>query len=101
MAHLHRQRIQIDPTFVARSRTTWDVLKRVAVYLRPYKLMATGTIICALLSLLASLAYPKLTQFVVDDISQKRMDLLTPLPLGLIGAFLVRDLFNSLRIRIN
>jgi ABC-type multidrug transport system fused ATPase/permease subunit len=101
MAHPHRQRAEIDPTFVARSRTTWEVVKRVAVYLKPYKLMAAGTIACALLSLIASLAYPKLTQFVVDDISQKRMDLLTPLLLGLLGAFLVRDLFNSLRIRIN
>jgi ABC-type multidrug transport system fused ATPase/permease subunit len=101
MAHPHRQHVTIDPTFTARSRTTWEVLRRVAVYLRPYKLMAAGTIACALLSLFASLAYPKLTQFVVDDISRKRMDLLAPMMLGLIGAFLLRDLFNSLRIRIN
>jgi hypothetical protein len=33
-----------DPTFVARSRSTWDILRRVAVYLRPYKLMAAGTV---------------------------------------------------------
>src|SRR5678816_4091086 len=102
MAHPHRQRAEIDPTFSARSRTTWEVVRRVAVYLKPYKLMAAGTIGCALLSLVASLAYPKLTQYVVDEVTtQKRIAVLTPILLGLIGAFLVRDLFNSLRIRIN
>ncbi len=91
-----------DPTFVARSRSTGEILRRVAKYLRPYKLMATGMFGCALLSLLFGLAYPKLTQFVIDDvIGHKRADLLAPAMLGLIGAFLLRDLFNSLRIRIN
>src|SRR5258708_15841802 len=91
-----------DPTLAAKSRSTWEILRRVAVYLRPYKLMAAGTIGCALLSLAFSLAYPKLTQFVIDAvIGRKRMDLLTPMMLALLGAFLLRDLFNSLRLRIN
>ena len=91
-----------DPTFVARSRSTREILRRVAKYLRPYKLLAAGTIGCALLSLAFGLAYPKLTQFVIDNvIGQKRFDLLTPAMLGLLGSFLFRDLFNSLRIRIN
>ncbi len=64
--------------------------------------MAAGTIGCAILSLLFALAYPKLTQFVIDEVvGQKRTSLLTPVMLGLLGAFLLRDLFNSLRIRIN
>src|SRR5947209_15764979 len=64
--------------------------------------MAAGTVGCALLSLLFSLAYPKLTQFVIDRvIVGKQADLLAPAMLGLLGAFLLRDLFNSLRIRIN
>ncbi len=91
-----------DPTFAARSRSTREILRRVAVYLRPYRLMAAGTIVCALLSMAFALAYPKLTQFVIDDvIRQKRIELLTPIMLGVLGAFLLRDLFNSLRIRIN
>src|SRR6266481_4987691 len=91
-----------DPTFVAKSRSTWEILRRVGGYLRPYKWMAAGTIGCALLSLAFSLAYPKLTQFVVDKVIGKhRVDLLAPAMLGLLGAFLLRDLFNSLRIRIN
>lgn len=91
-----------DPTLVARSRSTWEILRRVAKYLRPYKLLAAGMFGCASLSLLFGLAYPKLTQYVIDNvIGHKRVELLAPVMLGLIGAFLLRDLFNSLRIRIN
>src|SRR5712671_3460686 len=100
--HPHHPSQNSDPTFAARPRSTWEILRRVATYLRPYKLMAAGTIGCALLSLAFGLAYPKLTQFVVDDvIGNRRADLLAPAMLGLLGAFLLRDLFNSLRIRIN
>src|SRR5438874_1519885 len=101
MHHEHPVR-NSDPTFRAKSRSTWEILRRVAAYLRPYKLMAAGTIGCALLSLAFSLAYPKLTQFVVDQvIGRRRVELLAPAMLGLIGAFLLRDLFNTLRILIN
>jgi ABC-type bacteriocin/lantibiotic exporter with double-glycine peptidase domain len=92
----------IDPTFSAKSRKTWEVVRRVAVYLRPYKLLAAGTVGCAILSLLTSFAFPKLTQFAIDEvIAKSRTDLLAPVMLGLIGAFLVRDVFNALRILIN
>ncbi len=91
-----------DPTFAAKPRTTWEIVRRVAVYLRPYKLMAWGTVVCAVLSLAFAFAFPKLTQFVIDDvIGAKRQDLLFPVIAALAGAFLLRDLFNSLRIRIN
>src|SRR5437667_6207060 len=64
--------------------------------------MSAGTSGCALLSRAFGLAYPKLPQFVVDDvIGNRRADLLAPAMLGLLGAFLLRDFFNSLRIRIN
>src|SRR5258705_12263479 len=100
--HPHHPSQNSDPTFGAKSRSTWEILRRVAAYLRPYKLMAAGTIGCALLSLAFALAYPKLTQFVVDHvIGHHRIDLLTPVMLGLLGAFLLRDLFNTLRILIN
>jgi ATP-binding cassette, subfamily B, bacterial len=91
-----------DPSFTARSRSTWEILVRVAHYLQPYRWMAAGTIGCALLSLGFSLAYPKLTQFVIDEvIGRRRTDLLGPVMLGLIGAFVLRDAFNGLRIWIN
>jgi ATP-binding cassette, subfamily B, bacterial len=91
-----------DPTIPARSRSNWEIIRRVATYLRPYPWMAVGTISCALISLACSFAYPQLTQYVIDEvIGQRRGDQLTWLMLGLIGAFLVRDLFNSIRIRLN
>jgi len=91
-----------DPTFTARARSTWEILRRVAGYLRPYKLMAAATIGCALFSLVFAFAYPRLTQYIVDEvIARKRPDLLMPVMLGLIGAFLLREVFNSVRIRIN
>jgi len=92
----------VDPTFAAKARSTWAVLARVARYLRPYKLLAAGTICCALFSMAFALAYPKLAQFVIDDVIRgKRVDLLTPMAAALLGAFVLRDLFNALRIRIN
>jgi len=91
-----------DPTLVAKSRSTREILRRVLKYLLPYKLLAAVMIGCAILSLAFSLAYPKLIQFIVDEvIGHKRGDLLLRMTDGLLGAFLLRDLFNSLRIRIN
>lgn len=91
-----------DPTFTAKSRGTWEVVRRVAVYLRPYRLLAATTILCAVLSLLASFAFPKLTAYAIDEvIGKRRMELLTRVMLGLIGAFLLRDLFNAIRILVN
>jgi ATP-binding cassette, subfamily B, bacterial len=100
--HHHSKSSAHDPTFAAKSRSTAEILQRVAVYLKPYKWMAAATIACALLSLAFSLAYPKLTQFVIDDVIRKKQaDRLTYIMLGLLGAFLLRDLFNGLRILIN
>ena len=91
-----------DPTFSAKSRKTWEVVRRVAVYLRPYKLLAATTILCAVLSLLASFAFPKLTAYAIDDVIRAgRAAKLTGVMLGLIGAFFLRDLFNSCRILVN
>lgn len=98
MRHSHGE----DPVLAARARTTRQILRRIARYLRPYKWMAAATFGCALLSLTFSLAYPKLTQYVIDEvIGHRRPDLLTPIILCLLGAFLLRDAFNGLRIWVN
>src|SRR5258705_7067046 len=92
----------IDPTFTSRSRSTWEIVRRVARYLKAYPWMALGTIGCAILSTAFGFAFPKLTQFIIDDvIGGKRADLLVPAIGGLVGAFFLRDLFNSIRVRIN
>jgi len=91
-----------DPTFKAKARSTWEIVRRVAVYLRPYPWMAAGTIICAVLATVCSFAYPHLTRDVIDNVIGKgQAERLAPVMLGLLGAFLLRDLFNGLRIRIN
>jgi ABC-type multidrug transport system fused ATPase/permease subunit len=98
----HHSHVNTDPTFGARARTTWEVLRRVAAYIRPYRWMAVATVACALLSLAFSFTYPKLTQLIIDEvIGRRRQDLLGPVMLALLGAFVLRDLFNSLRILIN
>ncbi|MFT6618132.1 MAG: ATP-binding cassette subfamily B protein/subfamily B ATP-binding cassette protein MsbA, partial [Limisphaerales bacterium] len=91
-----------DPTFHSQPRTAWEVVRRVGKYLIPYRLMALGTISCALFSLCFLFTYPKLTKYVIDDvIGKQQADKLLPVILLLAGAFLFRELFNSLRIRIN
>jgi ATP-binding cassette, subfamily B, bacterial len=91
-----------DPSFGARGRPTLDILRRVAVYLRPYRGLALANIGCAILSLGFAFAFPRLTQVIIDDvITGNRADLLWPVVAALAGAFLFRDLFNSLRIRLN
>jgi len=91
-----------DPTFKSAPRPASEVIRRVAVYLRPYWGMAFGTVACAVLSLAAGMAYPKLTRVIIDDVIKAgRQDLLTPAALGLLIAFLLQQAFNSIRIRIN
>ncbi|MBL66932.1 MAG: ABC transporter ATP-binding protein [Verrucomicrobiales bacterium] len=93
-----------DPTFKARKRSTGEVIRRVWVYVRPYYGLAATTIGCAVLSLIFALTYPKLTQIIIDEIIKKNTgdtELLGWAVLGLAGAFFLRDLFNSLRIRVN
>ena len=91
-----------DPSFKSQPRSTSEVVRRVGVYLRPYKLMALGTIAFALLSLAAAFTYPKLTQHVIDEvITKKNADSLTLVMGLLIGAFFLRELFTGIRIRLN
>ena len=91
-----------ESNFAAKKRSTWEVVRRVAIYLRPYKLLAVTTVLCAVLSLLASFAFPGLTAYAIDDVIRPgKAELLMPVMLGLIGAFLLRDLFNAFRILVN
>lgn len=94
--------MSVDPTFQSKKRGAWEIIRRVAVYLKPYKGMALATVGCAVLSLGFSFVYPKLTQYVIDEvITQGRAEQLTPVMLLILGAFVMRDVLNSLRIRLN
>jgi len=92
MAHHARS---TESNFAARKRPTMEVLRRVGVFLKPYPWLAIGTVLAAVLSLLASFAFPKLTQFAIDEvITKSRGDLLAPAMIGLIAAFFLRDAFS-------
>jgi ABC-type multidrug transport system fused ATPase/permease subunit len=63
--------------------------------------MAVANIVCALISLGFSFAFPQLAQTIIDDVNHGRRTSYFWPAAGLVGAFLFRDLFNSLRIIIN
>ena len=98
----HGNHSSSDAAQATRARSTGEIVRRVSKYLLPYKGMAAVTVGCAVLSLACSFAYPRLTQFVIDDvISGGRGDLLGWAMAGLIGAFFLREVFTSVRIRVN
>jgi len=102
MSHGHRHLTENDPTFTAKKRSTTEIIRRVSVYLWPYKWLALATIGCAVLSLLCAFAFPRLTQYIIDVvIDDGQTDKLTPVILLLLGAFFLRDFFNSIRIQVN
>ncbi len=91
-----------DPTFKSKPRKTGEVVRRVIVYLRPYKLLATSTVLFAILSLTAALSFPSLISVIVNEvITKNQRDILTPAAIGLFLAFFLREAFNSIRIRVN
>ena len=102
MSHGHRHLTENDPTFTAKKRSTTEIIRRVSVYLWPYKWLALATVGCAVLALLCAFAFPRLTQFIIDDvIDDGQTDKLTPVILLLLAAFFLRDFFNSVRIQVN
>ena len=91
-----------ESTFSARKRSTSEILRRVAIFLSPYPWLAFCTVAAAVLSLLASFAFPKLTQYAIDEvIAKSRGDLLAPAMIGLLAAFFLRDAFSALRVLVN
>ena len=102
MSHGHRHLTENDPTFTAKKRSTTEIIRRVSVYLWPYKWLAFATVGCAVLSLLCAFAFPRLTQYIIDVvIDDGQTDKLTPVILLLLGAFFLRDFFNCIRIQVN
>jgi ABC-type multidrug transport system fused ATPase/permease subunit len=102
VAHHPSQVADPDSPLTARQRSTFEVIRRVSPFLWPYRWLALANIACAILSLAFAFAFPKLTQFIIDDvIGLQKRELLAPVIGALFGAFLLRDLFTSLRIRVN
>ena len=102
MRGYHGSRSDLKSTFSARRRTSWEIVRRVFRYILPYKLMAVGTIGCAIISLGFNFVYPGITPYIIDEIIGNQNGERLPLVIGIvIGAFFLREVFNSLRIRIN
>ena len=101
MAHAHLSP-RPDSALRTRARSNGEIIRRVSAYLKPYPGMATATILCALGALACSFAYPLLLKHVINEVmGQRRAEQLTTVMLILIGAFFLRELFTSIRIRIN
>ncbi len=97
-----RYSIGSEETFGAQHRSTREILSRVSAYLRPYKWLAVGTVVCALLSVGAGFAFPALTGYIIDHVIKEGADAkLVPAMIALLLAFLLRDGFNACRILIN
>ncbi|HAV62752.1 MAG TPA: ABC transporter ATP-binding protein, partial [Verrucomicrobiales bacterium] len=91
-----------DPTFKSQPRGTGEVVRRVVIYLLPYRGLAAATVAFAVLSLAAGMAFPVLVRTIIDDVViSGRREWLTPAALGLLAAFFFREAFNSVRIRVN
>jgi ABC-type multidrug transport system fused ATPase/permease subunit len=77
-------------------------LLRVLNYLRPYRLLAVTTLLCAMATTALELVPPWLIKIVIDDVIQaRRLALLPWVILGLVGAYGLKNVFASLRIRFN
>jgi ATP-binding cassette subfamily B protein len=74
---------------------------RVFSYVRRYPAMAAGNLACAVLGTLLVVVFPKVTQFAIDDVSAGRGDRIVWLALIAAGSFLLRDIFNAVRIVLN
>ncbi|MBI4027020.1 MAG: ABC transporter ATP-binding protein [Verrucomicrobia bacterium] len=86
----------------ARARSAGEMFRRIAAYLKRYPWFALGTMSCAMLTTLLGLAYPKLTQLIIDRvIVQHQEHLLGWYVAALVCAFVFRDFFNGLRIQLN
>ncbi len=71
-------------------------------YLRPYKLLALANILCAVLALGGSFAFPQIMQYIIDDVIAGGAIARLPYAiLALLLAFVLRDLFTWLRILVN
>ncbi len=78
------------------------ILLRVLTYLRPYRALAATTLFFALLATAVELVPPQLVKIVIDDvIAGQRYELLSWVIGALVGAYLLRNVFASLRIRLN
>jgi len=74
---------------------------RVFAYLRRYPWLAAGTLLCAILTTLMVIVFPKVTQLAIDDLRDGRGDRLLWLTLLALVAFFIQHAANTFRIQLN
>ena len=62
-----------DETMISKKRGAAEIFARVFSYLRQYPWYGVGTMLCAIITTLAGLAFPKLTQVLIDEVILKRL----------------------------
>ncbi len=79
-----------------------NTIPRVLSYARRYPLLAAAQLLCALIATALLIVYPRITQHIIDDVIPLRdYGALATMALVALGAFFLRELFDSLRIQIN
>ena len=77
-------------------------LLRVLSYLKPFRMLAVVTFVCAGLATALELVPPYLVKIVIDDVIQgKRPDMLVWVLSALLGSYVLRNLMSSMRVRFN
>ena len=77
-------------------------LLRVLSYLKPFRLLALVTFVCAGLATALELVPPYLVKIIIDDVIQsKRPELLSSVLGALLGSYVLRNLVSSMRVRFN
>ncbi|GAB1721955.1 MAG: Lipid A export ATP-binding/permease protein MsbA [Nitrospira sp.] len=77
-------------------------LLRVLSYLKPFRMLAVVTFVCAGLATALELVPPYLVKVVIDDVIQaKRPEMLTWVLSALLGSYVLRNLMSSMRVRFN
>jgi ATP-binding cassette, subfamily B, bacterial len=77
-------------------------LRRIFTYCRQYPWFALGTMLCAVVSTLAGLAFPVLTWKIIDDVlGGGNATRLAWMAGFLLVSFFLRDFLNALRIQLN
>ncbi|HSA61496.1 MAG TPA: ABC transporter ATP-binding protein [Nitrospiraceae bacterium] len=77
-------------------------LLRVLQYLRPHRGLALTTLLCAACATAMELVPPWVIKIIIDDVIQARQAALLPWVLGgLVAAYGLKNIFASLRIRLN
>ncbi len=84
-------------TFRSPPRPAIETLVRVGTYLGRHKAGLVISMLCMLLSLGSALAFPQLTQYIIDGVlNRQEGNRLAPAIVALLAAFLLRDLFGAL-----